>query len=296
MADNSKQSGQYYFRIDNIDDRSVPLLVNSCGEAIMKENFVTSRKRHDFYLMYVTGGKIDSVCNGKKTTLERGSVICVSPDTSYFYRSSSSSTEYINYSWIHFTGSDAEKTLAACNIPLNFAFEVDIKESVLSLFEELFFEFRTRSEEDDEKAAIILRYILFKIGLSKREEKRADRKLDLSIKYIHTHLASPLSVEELSAMEFLSPSRYREVFRKVTGHSPSEYITLVRLRQACDLLGEGNLSIDETANQVGYTDRLYFQRVFKSHIGIISSPTRGYALSFSSAKVVISTVRGSLSF
>ena len=69
-------------------------------------------------------------------------------------------------------------------------------------------------------------------------------------------------------MEFLSPSRYREVFKKVTGHSPSEYITLVRLRQACDLLDEGNLSIEETAIQAGYSDRLYFQRVFKSHLGI----------------------------
>ena len=69
-------------------------------------------------------------------------------------------------------------------------------------------------------------------------------------------------------MEFLSPSRYREVFRKVTGYSPVEYITLLRLRQAAELLSEGNVSIEEVALAVGYTDRLYFQRVFKKHMGV----------------------------
>lgn len=268
MADSIKHTDQAYFRIDNLADRSVPLLVNSCGETVMKESFLTKRKRHDFYLMYITGGKIDAVCKGEKNVLERGNVICVSPNTHYNYKNSAESSEYVNYSWIHFTGSEAEEILSACHIPLNTPIRVDIKESVLSLFEELFYEFRNGSADSDKTAAILLRYILFKIGRSRRENKKEDRKLDLSIRYIHTHLSSPLSVEELSAMEFLSPSRYREVFKKVTGHSPSEYITLVRLRQACDLLDEGTLSIEETATQAGYSDRLYFQRVFKSHLGI----------------------------
>jgi len=268
MAESIKRTDQAYFRIDNLADRSVPLLVNSCGETVMKESFLTKRKRHDFYLMYIMGGKIDAVCKGEKTVLERGNVICVSPNTHYNYKNSAESSEYVNYSWIHFTGSEAEAILSACHIPLNTPIRVDIKESVLSLFEELFYEFRNGSADSDKTAAILLRYILFKIGRSRRENKKEDRKLDLSIRYIHTHLSSPLSVEELSAMEFLSPSRYREVFKKVTGHSPSEYRTLVRLRQACDLLDEGTLSIEETATQAGYSDRLYFQRVFKSHLGI----------------------------
>ena len=268
MAESVKYTDQAYFRIDNLADRSVPLLVNSCGEAVLKKSFLTKRKRHDFYLMYITGGKIDAVCKGEKHILERGNVICVSPNTLYNYKNSSNSSEYINYCWIHFTGNEAEEILSVCNIPLNTPFDVEIKEGVIALFEELFYEFRNPSAESDKTAALLLRYILFKIGRSKREKKKEDRKLDLSIKYIHTHLSSELSVEELASMEFLSPSRYREVFRKVTGHSPSEYITLIRLRKACDLLDEGNLSIEETAMQVGYSDRLYFQRVFKSHLGI----------------------------
>ena len=268
MAESVKYTDQAYFRIDDLDDRSVPLLVNSCGEAVLKESFVTRRKRHDFYLMYIMGGKIDAVCKGEKYILERGNVICVSPNTLYNYKNLSKSSEYVNYCWLHFTGSEAEEILSVCSIPLNKPFDVEIKESVISLFEELFFEFRNPSADSDKTGALLLRYILFKIGRSKRESKKVDRKLDLSIRYIHTHLSSDLSVEELSAMEFLSPSRYREVFKKVTGHSPSEYITLIRLRKACDLLDEGNISIEETATQTGYSDRLYFQRVFKSHLGI----------------------------
>lgn len=268
MAESRKYTDQAYFRIDNLEDRSVPLLVNSCGETVLKKNFLTRRKRQDFYLMYILGGKIDAICKGEKVILGRGNVICVSPNTLYNYKNYAKSSEYVNYCWIHFTGSEAEEILSMCSIPINEPIEVDIKENVIALFEELFYEFRNPSVNSDKAAALILRYILFKIGRSKRENKKEDRKLDLSIRYIYTHLSSDLSVEELSAMEFLSPSRYREVFKKVTGHSPSEYITLIRLRKACDLLDEGNLSIEETAMQVGYSDRLYFQRVFKSHLGI----------------------------
>lgn len=268
MAEQRKYTEQAYFKIDNVDDRSVPLLVNSCGEAVMKKNFITKRKRLDFYLMYILGGTMSAECAGVRFSLKRGQAICVSPNTEYLYMKISDSTEYVNYRWIHFTGSEAEKVISTCRIPLNTAIQVDIKEEVLSLFEELFYEFRNETGNTDTASSLILRYLLLKIGRSQKDETSWERKLDTSIHYIHTHIASPISVEELAAMEFLSPSRYRELFKKVTGHSPSEYVTLLRMRKACDLMEEGNISIEEIAVEVGYNDRLYFQRVFKKHLGI----------------------------
>lgn len=270
MADNIKYMAQAYYRIDNIDDRSVNILVNSCGEEIEKNSFQTRMEagRRDYYLMYVLGGKMEASVDGKNGVLERGCAVCISPGTPYFYAKNSCDSDVVRYRWIHFTGSDVEAVLETCGIVPNEFMRVDVRESVMALWEELFYEFRTNSTKVDATGAIILPYILMNVGKSKIEGGSEGRKLDLSIRYIHTHLASALSIEELSAMEFLSPSRYREVFRKVTGHSPSEYITLLRLRQAAELLSEEDATIEETALAVGYTDRLYFQRVFKKHMGI----------------------------
>ncbi len=99
------------------------------------------------------------------------------------------------------------------------------------------------------------------------EEFLRNAKLDLSVGYIHDHIAEKLSVEELSAMEYLGASRYREVFGEIMGISPSEYITRLRVERAKDLLSLGGLSISEVAETVGYKVRLYFQRVFKKCTG-----------------------------
>lgn len=270
MAESIKYVSQAYYRIDNIDDRSVGILINSCGEVVEKDRFQTRMEegRRDYYLMYILGGRLEAVIGGKSGVLERGCAVCISPGVPYFYSNVNDPSEYIKYRWIHFTGNNVESVLDSCGITPNEIMRVEIKENVVGLWEELFYEFRNNTARVDSRGAIILPYILLSVSGSKVDAGDSIRKLDLSIRHIHTHLASPLSVEELSAMEFLSPSRYREVFRKVTGHSPSEYITLLRLRQASELLAEGKATIEETALAVGYTDRLYFQRVFKKHMGI----------------------------
>ena len=270
MADNIKYMAQAYYKIDNIDDRTVNVLVNSCGEEIAKNYFQTRMEagRRDYYLMYILGGRMEAEINGKSGFLERGCAVCISPGTPYYYANMRDASEYVKYRWIHFTGNSVEKILETCGITINEIMRVEVKEEIISYWEDLFYEFRNNTAKVDGVGAIILQYILLKLGKSRVEWGNEGRKLDLSIRYIHTHLSENLAVEELSAMEFLSPSRYREVFRKVTGHSPSEYITLLRLRQAVELLNEGNTTIEETALAVGYTDRLYFQRVFKKHMGI----------------------------
>lgn len=270
MGENVKYMDQAYYRIDNIDDRSVNILVNSCGEEVEKNRFQTRMEagRRDYYLMYILGGKMEAVIDGKTGVLERGTAVCITPSTPYFYSNSEDSSNYVRYRWIHFTGNNVDSILETCDITPNEIMRVEVREDVYSLWEDLFYEFRNNTAKVDQSAAVILPYILMKVGKSQVEIGDGGRKLDFSIRYIHTHLSDALSVEELANMEFLSPSRYREVFRKVTGHSPVEYITLLRLRQAAELLSEGELSIEEAALAVGYSDRLYFQRVFKKHMGV----------------------------
>ena len=75
-------------------------------------------------------------------------------------------------------------------------------------------------------------------------------------------------------MEFLSPSRYREVFKEATGLSPLEYVLRQRIHLACELIEQGDLSISQVAELCGFTDRLYFQRFFKKHTGVTPAQYR----------------------
>ena len=91
---------------------------------------------------------------------------------------------------------------------------------------------------------------------------------------MHRNFASDVAAEQLASMENLSQSRYRAAFRKATGLSPSEYLMGLRIRNACNLLEQTNLSVQEVAAASGYRDPFYFSRIFRKNMGLSPSEYR----------------------
>jgi len=65
----------------------------------------------------------------------------------------------------------------------------------------------------------------------------------------------------------LSTSRFCVVFREGTGETFLDYLNLVRIRKAEELLLQSNLSIYEVAYQVGFNSTNYFSKLFKRIAG-----------------------------
>ncbi len=49
---------------------------------------------------------------------------------------------------------------------------------------------------------------------------------------------------------------------------PNEYLTRFRINKAAALLRSSNLSVGEAAYSTGFSDQLYFSRVFKKYKGV----------------------------
>ncbi|OXM84832.1 helix-turn-helix domain-containing protein [Paenibacillus rigui] len=101
---------------------------------------------------------------------------------------------------------------------------------------------------------------------------------DHLIDYVHQvkqqmveHCGAPMDVEEMARLSGASYTRFYQVFKKHTGHSPLQYMTVARMNKALRLLANGPSSVTEVAHAVGYPDELYFSRLFKKHMGL--SPT-----------------------
>lgn len=62
----------------------------------------------------------------------------------------------------------------------------------------------------------------------------------------------------------------RAHFKKITGKTPVEFLTRMRIRHACYLMDvyKNALSLAEVAEKCGYTDYIYFSRRFKQQMGI----------------------------
>ena len=73
--------------------------------------------------------------------------------------------------------------------------------------------------------------------------------------------------------ESLGISAYHlsHIFKKETDYTVMQYITTLRMRNACKLLEDCRIKVYEVAEQVGYRDIAYFSSTFKKMVGVSPS-------------------------
>ncbi len=89
--------------------------------------------------------------------------------------------------------------------------------------------------------------------------------------FIDDHLAGTLPLAALSAEARMSQYHFARLFKQSTGLPPHKFVVRRRIERACELLIEGQLSIDAVARAVGFRTRSHFSMMFHRLTG--SPPT-----------------------
>ena len=76
-----------------------------------------------------------------------------------------------------------------------------------------------------------------------------------------------ISIDMLAELIFLSPNYLRTIFKDITGKTLLEYVTQIRMDNACIMLQETNIRIHEIAKRVGLKAPLISARSFSSARG-----------------------------
>ena len=90
--------------------------------------------------------------------------------------------------------------------------------------------------------------------------------------YVNLNVAEPLTLKNLAAMCFISPSYLSALFKQETGSTLIDYINTQRVNRAAQLLVQNNHTIAAVAEEVGILDVNYFTKIFKKTLGV--TPTR----------------------
>ncbi|MDO4163186.1 MAG: two-component regulator propeller domain-containing protein [Bacteroides sp.] len=100
-----------------------------------------------------------------------------------------------------------------------------------------------------------------------------DEKLvENAIKYVEENISRPdLSVEELSQALGMSRVHLYKKLSQITGKTPIEFIRIIRLKRAAQLLRESQLNVSEIAFQLGFNNPKYFTKYFKDEFGVLPS-------------------------
>lgn len=266
---------------DNARRTERDLIVNCCGLINLPMPFETIRLngREDFYLCYLVGGRMEIQAENGVQTMVPGQMITYFPRTPSVYKSRGS--EPVQYYWVHFTGAKAEELIANGKLKDREIVNIRNMAVIAAEFESLFEEFSKRDAYFDFLSASLLTSIVIQTDLHREraQDTGAARNLQHAITYIHTNYQnSEISVEHLAELEHLSPSRFRTVFKEKTGLSPKDYILTHKINHAKQLLYQTDFSIKEIAIEMGYSDQLYFSRIFRKKTGYNPSEYRSMQL------------------
>jgi two-component system response regulator YesN len=89
--------------------------------------------------------------------------------------------------------------------------------------------------------------------------------------YLESHYTDDISLEDMAAQVNISPQYFSKLIKKTTGFNFIDWLSMLRVKRAKELLTNSNLTVKEVCFMVGYKDPNYFSRIFKKRIGITPS-------------------------
>ena len=99
-----------------------------------------------------------------------------------------------------------------------------------------------------------------------------DRFLKRAREVVEAHMAEPIFSAEFFAKEmFLSRMQLHRKMKALTDHSPGEFVRILKLERASQLLRHNAATIAEIAFQVGYDDPSHFAAAFRKQFGLSPS-------------------------
>lgn len=92
-----------------------------------------------------------------------------------------------------------------------------------------------------------------------------DSKIQQIIALLIQKLDYPWQISELAEIVGLERRQLERRFRAATNHSPLEYLRMLRLKKAADLLDTTSDPIQHIAKQVGFADKHHFRSSFQKY-------------------------------
>lgn len=80
--------------------------------------------------------------------------------------------------------------------------------------------------------------------------------------------SSTFTIDRLAEILGIGRTAFFRKVKGITGYTPNEYIRIMRMKKAAELLLDGQLTVSEISYKVGIDDPLYFSKCFKKQFGV----------------------------
>lgn len=240
----------------------------SCGHIFAESGREIYRPqgRSDWLLFYVAKGK-ESFFLDKKQIADAGSFILFAPDEKQHHVNESDKTAEFYY--VHF---QCRSLPEGIELKTSQIYSFEHHNSISSIFEEIIGETLQKRPHYE---ILCLSRLLHLFSLIEREAAQLDHSSNKqwksvadAIGHMHRSCESNLRLEDYAAMCCMSKYHFTRVFKQVTGMTPLDYRSCIRIESAKELLCNGFLSVSEISEALGYSSPAYFSDIFKKNVGV----------------------------
>ncbi|MGN0361800.1 MAG: AraC family transcriptional regulator [Bilifractor sp.] len=229
--------------------------------------FFTHRKNYDsFLILFTISGSGQLTYQGKDYALDIGDGFLINCQDEHAYRAKENGWKHII---LHFNGKEAPFLYQMYSSEGSPLFHFTQAEHVLKLFEEVVDSVCSIHSNREWKTSMLIQSLLLQISEHKTDIQRTDETKDnirYLCKYMENHFSENLTLTDLACFCGYDPSYLCRVFKRETGYSPKEYMTILRLEQAKELLGSTSIPVYKIGLLIGIPDETNFTRLFKKYM------------------------------
>ena len=246
---------------------SVPglLHVRSCGHYYIDVPHWQDRiQKKDFLeLFWFIQGQANIKLGGEEMILKGGNVFFLLPGDIH---NISAEKLPLEYCWLTFDGEKLNEVIDGFGIQNNI---ISAGPCPIELFERLDISMRDYTTRGEYIADAYGYHILTSVFSGTDPERTV---LERFKKIVSENIADPsLALDYIASSLGIHHTTIGRHIRELTGMSPLEYITALRLQEAISLIRQSDYSIKEIAAETGFANANYFAKVFRKKFGC--SPT-----------------------
>lgn len=247
-------------------DYNISMTVSAVGRSIREKKINWYSSPVDFYtLHYVSEGKGIYSCGDSSFSVKSKDIIVVYPNQPA--QLTVEETPYIHY-WINIKGIDIENLLSFTDITKECPVFSFIK-SKTDFFEKLYL---IQGPEPSRQAEMLSKlYSLFAILMSNSENSKTvnSKKYYITkfVDYIRNNYSNNILIDDIAGHVGFSTSQLYRIVSEEFGISPLKFLNEYRIKKSKAYLKKKELKISHIAHLCGFSDPLYFTKVFVKHTG-----------------------------
>ncbi len=155
-----------------------------------------------------------------------------------------------------------------------FTFHIQNSDEIFKIFKQLEYKRLKKGELYKIESIRDVYTILLKLAAAQNSEYLPSEKISRLLPahdFILTHYAESINNRGLAELCGMSEVYFRKLFKDAYGTSPIEYVKLVKIKKAKEMLRGDYGSVSDIATALGYPNIYDFSRDFKKRVGVSPS-------------------------